>query len=68
MCEAHRKVFVVCDENGVPLSAQPYYTLQEACDRCMRETKECVRLFGGDRKDYEMYFKILNVKTNKYVL
>ena len=68
MRETNRKIFIVCDDNGIPLASQSYYTLQEACDRCTREITESVRLFGGERKDYDRWFKVLNTRTDEYVL
>lgn len=68
MRETNRKIFIVCDDNGIPLASQPYYTLQEACERCTREVTECVRLFGGERKDYDRWFRVLNTRTDEYVL
>lgn len=55
--------YYIANENNIPFREQPEngYTKLQVIARVQREIKECIKLFGGEFKDYKKgYFNILD--------
>lgn len=70
MKDAYKKIYIVCDDAGIPLAGQPArgYTLQQASSRHEREVREAVQLFGVSAKEADRWFTVINRETGEIVL